>query len=100
MATLIQSPAWRALERHAESMAAVQLRDLFGGNADRFAQFSLRLDDLLLDYAKNRVTGETMSLLLDLARAAGLEEWRTRMFAGDRINVTENRAVLHIALRN
>jgi glucose-6-phosphate isomerase len=100
MAALTRSPAWRALERHAEAMAAVHLRDLFAGDRDRFARFSLRLDDLLLDYAKNRVTSETLGLLFDLARAAALEDWRTRMFAGDRINVTENRAVLHVALRN
>ncbi len=100
MAALTRSPAWRALERHAEAMAAVHLRDLFAGDGDRFARFSLRLDDLLLDYAKNRITGETMGLLIDLARAARLEDWRARMFAGDRINVTENRAVLHVALRN
>ena len=70
-------------------MAAAQLRGLFGGDPDRLARFSLRLDDLLLDDAKNRITGETMGLLFDLARAAGLEDWRTRMFAGDRINVTD-----------
>jgi glucose-6-phosphate isomerase len=100
MTALTRSPAWRALERHAEAMAAAHLRDLFAADGDRFARFSLRLDDLLLDYAKNRVTDETMGLLFDLARAAELEHCRTRMFAGDRINVTENRAVLHIALRN
>jgi glucose-6-phosphate isomerase len=100
MAALTRSAAWRALQRHAEGMAAVHLRDLFAGDADRFTRFSLRLDDVLLDYAKNRVTDETMRLLLDLARAAGLEAWRARMFEGNRINVTENRAVLHVALRN
>jgi glucose-6-phosphate isomerase len=100
MAALTRSPAWRALERHAQAMATVHLRELFAGDPDRFARFSLRLDDLLLDYAKNRVTDETMGLLFDLARAAGLEDWRTRMFSGDRINVTEDRAVLHVALRN
>jgi glucose-6-phosphate isomerase len=100
MTALTRSPAWRALERHAEAMAAVHLRDLFAGDRDRFGRFSLRLDDLLLDYAKNRVTDETMGLLFDLARAGELESWRARMFAGDRINVTEDRAVLHIALRN
>jgi glucose-6-phosphate isomerase len=100
MSALTRSAAWRALERHAEAMAAVHLRDLFAGDRDRFARFSLRLHDVLLDYAKNRVTDETMGLLLDLARAAGLEAWRARMFEGDRINTTEHRAVLHVALRN
>jgi glucose-6-phosphate isomerase len=97
---LTDSAAWRALERHAEAMAAVHLRDLFAGDGDRFARFSLRLDDLLLDYSKNRITEETLRLLLDLARQADLEGWRARMFAGDKINITEHRAVLHIALRN
>ena len=61
---------------------------------------SLRLDDLLLDYSKHRVTEETMRLLLDLARAADVEGWRDKMFEGARINFTEDRAVLHAALRN
>ena len=100
MSALTGSPAWRALERHAEAMAAVHLRDLFADDADRFARFSLRLDDLLLDYSKNRITEETLGLLFDLARQAELEAWRDRMFAGDKINVTEHRAVLHVALRN
>jgi glucose-6-phosphate isomerase len=78
----------------------VHLRELFAAEPDRFARFSLRAGDLLLDYSKNRVTEETIGLLLDLAREGELEAWRARMFAGDRINTTENRAVLHVALRN
>jgi glucose-6-phosphate isomerase len=101
MSGLTRSAAWGALERHAAAMAGVHLRDLFARDGDdRFARFSLRRGDLLLDYAKNRITDETMRLLLDLAREAELETWRTRMFAGDRINTTEDRAVLHVALRN
>src|SRR5918995_3554430 len=100
MSALPRSAAWRALERHADAMAGVHLRDLFASDGDRFARFSLRLDDLLLDYAKNRVTQDTLRLLFDLAREAQLEAWRTRMFSGDRINTTERRAVLHVALRN
>ncbi len=100
MSALTSSAAWRALERHAEAMAEVHLRDLFAADPGRFESFSLRLDDLLLDYSKNRITGETLRLLLDLAHQADLESWRARMFAGERINVTEDRAVLHIALRN
>jgi glucose-6-phosphate isomerase len=100
MSGLTRSAAWRALEGHAEAMAGVHLRDLFASDRDRFAPLSLRLDDLLLDYAKDRVTEETMRLLLQLARLAELEAWRTRMFSGDKINTTEHRAVLHIALRN
>src|SRR5919106_2457222 len=100
MSGLTRSAAWRALERHAAAMAGVHLRDLFASDGNRFARFSLCLDDLLLDYAKNRVTEETMGLLLDLAHQAQLEAWRTRMFSGDKINTTEHRAVLHVALRN
>ena len=100
MSGLTRSAAWRALERHAEAMAGVHLRELFAADPDRFARFSLRAGDLLLDYSKNRVTEETIRLLLDLAREGELEAWRARMFAGDRINTTENRAVLHVALRN
>jgi glucose-6-phosphate isomerase len=100
MSGLTRSAAWRALERHADAMAGRHLRDLFASDRERFVRFSLRLDDLLLDYAKNRVTEETMRLLLDLARQAELEARRSRMFSGDKINTTEHRAVLHVALRN
>ena len=100
MSGLTRSAAWRALERHAEAMAGVHLRELFAADPDRFARFSRREGDLLLDYSKNRVTEETIGLLLDLAREGELEAWRARMFAGDNINTTENRAVLHVALRN
>jgi glucose-6-phosphate isomerase len=99
MSGLTRSAAWRALERHVDAMAAVQLSDLFASDGDRFARLSLRFDDLLLDYAKNRVTEETMRLLLQLARQAELEAWRTRMSLGARINTTEHRAILHVALR-
>ncbi len=81
-------------------MAQVHLRDLFAADPRRFQSFSLRQDDLLLDVSKNRITAETVGLLLDLARQADLEGWRTRMFAGEKINLTEDRAVLHVALRN
>lgn len=76
------------------------MRDLFAADASRFNKFSLTLDGLLLDYSKNRISGETMRLLCDLARQAGLEKWRDRMFSGQTINTTEGRAVLHVALRN
>ncbi len=76
------------------------MRDLFARDPGRFQAFSLRLGDLLLDYSKNRVLHQTMTLLTDLARQAGVEEWRARLFAGEAINTTEHRAVLHVALRN
>jgi glucose-6-phosphate isomerase len=73
---------------------------MFATDPDRFATFSVGFNDILLDYSKNRIDATTIQLLLDLARQADIPAWRERMFNGDRINITENRAVLHIALRN
>ena len=95
-----QLPAWRALAAHYEEVAPLHMRDLFAQDPRRFERFSLRFEDILLDYSKNRVTDETMRLLFDLAEQAQLREWTARMFGGERINTTENRAVLHVALRN
>ncbi|HRK95274.1 MAG TPA: glucose-6-phosphate isomerase [Rhodospirillales bacterium] len=95
----IQS-AWAALEDHRAGLSAVTMRDLFREDPIRFSQFSKKTGNLLLDYSKNLMTEETLRLLLDLARAAGVEDWRERMFSGEKINTTEGRAVLHVALRN
>jgi glucose-6-phosphate isomerase len=95
-----QSQTWKALERHKAEMAPLAMRDLFAHEPDRFSRLSLRLGDLLLDFSKNRVGDETLRLLRQLARDANVEAMRDRMFAGEPINVTENRAVLHVALRN
>ena len=84
----------KKLEFHRDDMANAHLRDLFATDPDRFGQFSLTLDGLLLDYSKNRITGDTVNLLLDLAVAAGVEDGRRRMFAGERINASEDRAAL------
>jgi glucose-6-phosphate isomerase len=100
MSHLTQSPAWRALAAHRETIAGEHLRRLFASDPERFQRFSVELDDLLVDYSKNLVTSETMGLLLELARQAEVPAWRDRMMSGDRINRTENRAVLHVALRN
>ncbi|MBP2292483.1 glucose-6-phosphate isomerase [Azospirillum rugosum] len=100
MSALTRSPAWEALVRHREETASVHMRDLFAADPDRFARFSLEACGLLFDYSKNRITEETRTLLLDLARQQRVEDWRDRMFAGDKINITEDRAVLHTALRN
>jgi glucose-6-phosphate isomerase len=100
MSSLTDFPSWRALVRHHREIANLHMRDLFASDPDRFRTFTLALGDLFVDYSKNRITGETMGLLMALAREARVEEWRDRMFRGDRINVTENRAVLHVALRN
>jgi glucose-6-phosphate isomerase len=100
MSRLIELPAWHALERHRDEAAGLHLRQLFADDPERFERLSLAEGDLLVDYSKNRVTDQTVRLLLDLARAADVEGWRDRMFAGERINTTEDRAVLHVALRN
>jgi len=93
-------PAWHALEAHHAQVARLHLRDLFAGDGDRFRRLSLQACDLFLDYSKNRVTGETMALLVELARQTGVEDWRARMFAGDSVNTSEQRAALHVALRH
>jgi glucose-6-phosphate isomerase len=97
---LSETIAWEALEQHHKAMAHVHMRDLFAQDPERFNTFSLRFQDLLLDYSKNRITAETMQLLRDLARQADLTGWIAKMFDGEKINLTEDRAVLHIALRN
>ena len=100
MTPLSQSPAWTALRRHHLEMSGTHMRELFSGDPGRFGRFSLRVGDILLDYSKNILTERTMGLLLDLARQQRVEERREAMFAGEKINVTEGRAVLHVALRN
>ncbi len=99
MANPAQTRAWRALETHRDAMAHRHMRDFFDADSGRFDEFSLAVDDLLLDYSKNRVRAETMDLLVDLARERGVEAAREAMFAGDRINASEDRAALHTALR-
>ena len=76
------------------------MRDLFANDGERFNKFNLKFTDLLLDYSKHRINDETMPLLMEMAREAKIENWRDRMFAGEKINITEDRAVLHSALRN
>src|SRR5689334_9184695 len=95
-----QTRTWKKLEQHYKKIKRIQVSDLFATDADRFKKFSIRLDDLLFDYSKNRITDKTMHLLLALAEECRLDEAITSMFSGDNINETENRAVLHTALRN
>jgi glucose-6-phosphate isomerase len=96
---LTARPQWKALQRHAARIAKLHLRELFEKDAKRGARMSAEGAGLYLDYSKNRVTDETMVLLLKLAEACGLRERRKAMFRGEAINTTEHRAVLHIALR-
>ena len=93
-------PAWLALQKHQREMADVHMRDLFARDPQRFEKFSLRTGDILFDYSKNRITGETLALLCDLARQANLTAAIAAMFSGEKYNNTEKRAVLHVALRN
>jgi len=92
--------AFEALEANRRAMMVMSLPELFGEDPRRFERFSLKLGPLLMDWSKTRVTASTMRLLVDLAKVAGVEAKRDAMFAGERINVTEDRAVLHVALRN
>ncbi|MGB0749590.1 MAG: glucose-6-phosphate isomerase [Magnetospiraceae bacterium] len=100
MSLIHTTDAWNALRDHAQDLSGIHMRRLFAEDPDRFQKFSLRFGDMLLDYSKNRITAETLDKLVDLARAADLEPLRDAMFAGEAINLTENRAVLHVALRN
>ncbi len=100
MSELRELPAWKALQAHYEEIRDRHMRDMFREDPQRFQRFSLTVGDMLLDYSKNRVDETTMRLLMDLARQAGLDDGRQRMFAGAPINFTENRAALHVALRN
>ena len=93
-------PAWQALHTHHAAVADLHLRDLFAADAGRFTKFSRRFGDLLVDFSKHRITDETLPLLVELARQAQLPAAIQRMFNGEVINHTEQRAVLHVALRN
>lgn len=99
MSTLTLSSAWLALQAHQSAMAQQHLRELFARDSQRFNRFSLKFNDILMDYSKHPVCHETISLLLVLARQQRLEDWIARMFRGEKINDTENHAALHSALR-
>lgn len=95
-----KSECWRKLERYADKAGGTHLKDLFSFQPERFKNFSIQVGDILFDYSKNFVTKETMSGLFDLAREVDIEGWREKMFSGGQVNMTEQRPVLHIALRN
>ncbi len=97
---LEQTPVWRALTEHVGAVYQMEMRDLFANDPGRFDRFSVGLDGLFFDYSKNRITDRTVELLMDLARTSGVEAAIRAMFSGERINWTEDRAVLHVALRN
>ena len=93
-------PSWKTLTAHAAQMKSQHLKDLFASDDKRFDKFSLQLSSLLFDYSKNLITDETKAALLALAKESGVESWRGKMFAAEHINATEDRAVMHVALRD
>jgi len=97
--SLTQLKAWKALQTHYGQLRSLHLRDLFAADPKRGEQFTVEALGLIFDYSKNRITGETIKLLIDLARESGLQSRFDAMFRGDKINITEGRAVLHVALR-
>jgi len=100
MANLLRTPVWQSLSAHHDKIKSTHMRDLFATDPKRFSRYSLEAAGIFLDYSKNRITDETLSLLFNLAKQAEITHWIDRMFSGDKINTTEQRAVLHIALRN
>jgi glucose-6-phosphate isomerase len=96
---LTETAQWQALAEHREKFGATHLRELFAADPERGPNHTLKVGDLTLDLSKNLVTDETLALLVDLAKARGVEALRDAMFRGEKINVTEDRAVLHVALR-
>ena len=94
-----ERPIWKALERHCQEIRKLHLRDLFAGDPKRGERLTAEAEGIYLDYSKNRITNETVELLGQLAEESGVRERIDAMFRGEKINVTENRAVLHVALR-
>ena len=99
MASLTELPAWKALGEHYKKVQPIHLKELFDKDPKRAEKFNVEAAGLFLDYSKNRITEETVKLLLQLAEESGLKARRDAMFSGDKINITEKRAVLHVALR-
>ncbi|MFE3572661.1 hypothetical protein ACFXON_24960, partial [Bacillus subtilis] len=97
--TVAGLPAWKRLQSHRKELSDTTIRDLFDSNPDRGSELTLEADGLVLDYSKNLVTAKTLALLTELAEQRRLGEGIEAMFRGERINVTEDRAVLHTALR-
>src|SRR5215472_15945122 len=97
--SLTARPAWKALEAHSRKVRELHLRNLFADDPHRGERYTAEAVGIYLDYSKNRITDETLRLLLELAESTGLRQRIDAMFNGEKINVTERRAVLHVALR-
>eukprot|EP00957_Ditylum_brightwellii_P071097 5403861-Ditylum_brightwellii.AAC.1 len=100
MSPLTDSAAWKALVAHYEATKDVHMKDMFAADPDRFSKLSLQFEEILFDFSKNRVSEETMSLLYALAEQTDVQGMAKKMYSGEKINTTEVRAVLHVALRN
>jgi glucose-6-phosphate isomerase len=100
MPKLSNSPAWKALQAHLPTIANTHMRDLFAADPKRFEKYSIIFNNILFDYSKHRITEETLQLLINLAKEMDVKGWIEKMFNGEAINTTENRSVLHTALRN
>jgi glucose-6-phosphate isomerase len=92
--------SWKNLEEHQKKLQGVHMRDLFAADKSRFEKFHVKFEDILLDFSKNIITDETIPILMQLANESNLKMWIEKMFSGEKINNTEDRAVLHVALRN
>lgn len=92
--------AWKKLQEHYKEMKTVHMKDLFKKDSERFSKFSLRFGEVLFDFSKNIITPKTIKLLVELAEEVELKDAINKMFSGEKINETEDRAVLHTALRN
>ena len=100
MANRTDLKSWQTLVQHAQTLKQRHIKELFNEDDSRFAKFSIELPHLLFDYSKNLITAETKAALLALAEETGVADWRSKMFAGEHINATEDRAVMHVALRD
>ncbi len=95
-----QTQSWKALQKHYDEIRHIHMKDMFAANPGRFSQMSIQFEDILVDYSKNRVNDQTMKLLVQLAQECHVNDAINAMFSGEKINGTENRSVLHVALRN
>jgi glucose-6-phosphate isomerase len=100
MPKLSNTKAWKALQAHQPTIADMHMRELFASDPKRFEKFSIFFNDILFDFSKHRITEDTLRLLLNLAKEMDVQGWANKMFNGEAVNFTENRAALHIALRN
>ena len=96
----ITYPAWQSVQHHCRELGPSHLRELFAADPYRFSCFSIQVEDLLVDFSKQRIDAKAVQLLTALAEAADLAGWRERLFGGEKINVSEGRSVLHPALRH